>query len=74
MSQQNTIAYMNGFEDGKRSAAIELRRLHKVNQALLEALRPIAEIDLRTQGVHHKFPRLILGARAAIAKATEESK
>ena len=55
-------------------AAAELRRLHEVNAVLLEALRPIAEIDLRTQGVHHKFPWLILGARAAIAKATGESK
>ena len=53
-------------------AAAELRRLHEVNAVLLDALRPIAEIDLRTQGVHHKFPWLILGARAAIEKATGE--
>ena len=52
--------------------ADELRRLHEANEVLLEALRPIAEIDLRTQGIHHKFPSLILGARAAIAKAARE--
>ena len=35
---------------------------------LLEALRPFASIDLRTQGVHHRFADDVLRARAAIAK------
>ena len=35
---------------------------------LLEALRPFADIDLRTQGVHHHFVSDVLFARAAIAK------
>ena len=36
--------------------------------ALLLALRPFADIDLRTQGVHHHFVSDVLFARAAIAK------
>ncbi len=38
--------------------------------ALLQALKPFAEVDLRTQGVHHNFASQILAARAAIKTAT----
>lgn len=33
---------------------------------LREALRPFAEVDLRTQGVHRKFAEHVLRARAAL--------
>ena len=47
-------------------------QLHDINEELLKTLCLIAKIDLRTQGIHHKFSSLIFEARAAIAKATGE--
>lgn len=47
-------------------------RLIKTAPKLLEALRPFANIDLRTQGVHQRFASDVLAARAAIAEATGE--
>lgn len=38
--------------------------------ALLQALKPFAEVDLRTQGVHHNFASQVLSARATIKAAT----
>jgi len=50
-----------------KPTATELRRLHEVNEELLEALKQIADPRLATQ-------EPINIARAAIAKATKESK
>jgi hypothetical protein len=71
MSQQNTIAYMNGFADGKKVAAKELRRLHEVNEELLEALEEIANAYAPVSAPE---AYLMQKARNAIAKATGESK
>ena len=49
-------------------SAVEFNRLVAQRDELLEALRPFASIDLRTQGVHHRFADDVLRARAAIAK------
>ena len=49
----------------------ELRRLHALNQELVGALIPFAKVDLRTQGIHHRFRAQVFTARAAIAKAEE---
>jgi len=54
-------------------AAIELRRLHEVNQELLEALHEmIHQFDLFTDNEFEA--RAIKDAKAAIAKAEGESK
>lgn len=60
--------YLEGGERGQwiMSAAAELRRLHEVNQELLEALK---ELDAKPG-----FPSSWLKARAAIAKAEGEAK
>ena len=50
-------------------AAIELRRLHEVNAKLLEALKEVGAASQAS--VHPVFSR---AARAAIAKATGETK
>lgn len=55
-----------------REAAFELRRLHAVNQELLEALNRIADHDLRGADLNvcgYMAHGLIGIARAAIAKA-----
>ncbi len=53
----------------RNQAATELRRLHEVNQELLEALERIAASD----PTHTHFATLAISeARAAIAKATGE--
>lgn len=44
----------------------------KTIDALVEALRPFAEVDLRTQGVHQKFAEHVLAARAALSQARAE--
>lgn len=48
-----------GYEAGIADQAEKIR-------VLREALRPFAEVDLRTQGVHHKFAEHVLRARAAL--------
>ena len=56
-------------------AAIELRRLHEVNQELLEALKCIVDVnpELWDADVRDQFePWAKNRARAAIAKATGE--
>ncbi len=59
------------LEEEDQQAATELRRLHEVNQELLEALQEIA-----TAFVSETAPEayLMQTARNAIAKATGESK
>ena len=52
-----------------QAAAAELRRLHEVNQELLEALKDIAEWTERYTAPGHPIATV---ARAAIAKATGE--
>jgi len=64
--------YSNGPLDFKHEAAAELRRLHAVNQELLEALKRIADHDLRGADLNvcgYMAHGLIGMARAAIAKA-----
>jgi hypothetical protein len=64
------IAYLGG--NTAAQAAAELRRLHAVNQELLEALRTLLPIAARViQGTTDGEP-MLKQARAAIARATEE--
>ena len=57
---------------GYSQAAAELRRLHEVNQELLEVLKELTDNPYRdgTAG----YLQLVSKARYAIAKATGESK
>ena len=59
--------YSQGIAD---NAAAELRRLHEVNQELLEALQTILNISLMDKG--HWAKTIEAEAYAAIAKATGE--
>jgi hypothetical protein len=55
--------------------SIELRRLHEVNQELLEALEDAAEaFEVASEGGGINFHLYAEDARAAIAKATGEKK
>lgn len=60
-----------------KQAAAELRRLHEVNQGLLEALKGMVQLD---EEEHQRGPgdidicKEVQDACAAIAKATGESK
>ena len=51
------------------SAAAELRRLHEVNQELLEAMQSVLDNCLDSEGLCAAHAK----ARAAIAKATGEN-
>jgi len=62
----------NGPMDNKHNAAAELRRLHEVNQELLEALNDLAAWNDGEIGSHMDEPYAAKVARAAIAKATGE--
>ena len=62
-STQGRISNYNG-----RKAAVELRRLHKVNQDLLKALNTILNISLIDNG--HWAKTIEREAHEAIAKAT----
>ena len=54
-----------------QAAAAELRRLHEVNQELLEALKLALEYwSHRQQRYKNRSPVWVQAARAAIAKAT----
>jgi hypothetical protein len=54
-------------------AAAELRRLHEVNQELLEALKEAADaLEIASNGGGVNFYQYAKEARAAIAKATGE--
>lgn len=74
ISQQNTAAYISGFEDGKRVNAAELRRLYAVNQELLVALKDIATTCSTAVGAgqYLTLSAIEKAARAAIAKAQGE--
>jgi hypothetical protein len=60
---------------GHREAAAELRRLHEVNQEMLEELKDAAEaFEVASEGGGINFHLYAEDARAAIAKATGEKK
>lgn len=56
-----------------RISATELRRLHEVNQELVEALRNLANAVWRIHGEHGVIRGVRLDAEAVLAKATGES-
>jgi len=58
------------FQMRAREAAVELRRLHEVNQELLEALKTVMG-DVN-HGQHMTWEQRCKQARAAINKATGE--
>ena len=59
------------FQSTRYIAAAELRRLHAVNQELLEALEQMVSVFLDTEGRHGESENDAMdAARAAIAKAT----
>lgn len=61
------------FQSTRHIAAAELRRLHEVNQELLEALEQMVSVFLDTEGSHGDAENEAMGAaHAAIAKATGE--
>ena len=74
MKQEAALLLANGLEGWhsntglatREAAATELRRLHEVNQELLEALKDIQEWDVNTSTFPTTFRTI---ARAAIAKA-----
>ena len=69
--------YLEGGERGQWiiSAAAELRRLHEVNQELLEALKDATEgLEIASAGGGVDFYAYAKTSRAAIAKAEGEMK
>jgi hypothetical protein len=77
-TQPEALALANSIEtylEGKLSklAAAELRRLHEVNQELVEALESIVALenteDDEWDAVERVMPHMVNLARAALAKA-----
>ena len=69
--------YLEGGERGQWivAAAAELRRLHEVNQELLEALKDATEgLEIASAGGGVDFYAYAKTSRAAIAKAEVEMK
>lgn len=65
-----------GYNALRSQVAAELRRLHEVNQELVEALESIAEYwnqDSNTAAMHDACWHSINTAKAALSKATGES-
>lgn len=59
---------MNNERPKRHHLELDIAELKRQRDELFEALRPFADVDLRTQGVHHNFASQVLQARAAIAK------
>lgn len=57
-----------------RISATELRRLHEVNQELVEALKALTSMAEYFPSELHKDHPDVITAKAALAKATGESK
>ena len=83
MSNNEALRLANALESGYvfdkstskllNQAATELRRLHEVNQELLEALKEAADaLEIASNGGGVNFYQYAKEARAAINKATGE--
>ena len=74
-AHKTEVALAEAYRCGHEAAADELRRLHEVNQELLEALKDATEgLEIASAGGGVDFYAYAKTSRAAIAKAEGEQK